>query len=755
MGIVYATDDDFKIGVWGETGDGTALAASDSFISSSANRSEPIKIQDDAFGITLSHNNTTTTGKVTFLPAGAAVGKTVAPFIREPLKTNPVGSNEGISNQLHDYWLGETFEEAYVKLSNEHAGEQMYVFVSKLSEQFEDFSGQSHQMRAAKTGWVIPQHFGDSGSFDIASADKLFRLVSLQEGECGNNYFAKIEKIDIKIDTDLDPWTRFDIVIYDTANRAQGAREVRKFSNLDLNPNSSNYIAKVLGDQYFEWDSASKVNRVYNSHPVTNPYVRVEMHPNIVASGVPNKRYAPFGFLGPIQPADIKDVAAASSKVASTDKWVDGGADFTNFGTSVTDLDFKWPQCPHVISGSQDFGYCFGATYRGLDRTFGEVEDGRIEGAIDFYRRMPATPTGGDDIAGDQASGVTSAATKHSYMFSLDEIVISSNRGAVPETDLDGENAGIATVVYVEGSHAAQAGRDAILGAQAHVTMSLDFDSTVAAATSSLDGQEFSLQDVSGQTVTFHFSDAIDQHADAKVKMINVAGETRAAISIKDLDTEGGDQWQNLQDRIVDAINYMDEGNGDAFGNVVFDLDITAAEGTEADPGAGDNPAAFSIVLTQEDTGAAGNRNIGVSANFPDTITFSNSSPNRFLGGVTAVDAVVGTNGTAYTSLTSSNGYNARELVQLVNSFAMPFHGGFDGVDITESDPFNMRTRAIGPDSTPRSSYAHASVARAIDSIRDPELLEHKIAVMPGISNKTLTNKLLQVCEARGDSLLL
>ena len=93
--------------------------------------------------------------------------------------------------------------------------------------------------------------------------------------------------------------------------------------------------------------------------------------------------------------------------------------------------------------------------------------------------------------------------------------------------------------------------------------------------------------------------------------------------------------------------------------------------------------------------------------------------------------------------------------LQLVNSFAMPFHGGFDGVDVTESDPFNMSARAIGPDSTSRSSYAHASVARAIDSIRDPELLEHKIAVMPGISNKTLTDKLIQVCEARGDSLAI
>ena len=185
-------------------------------------------------------------------------------------------------------------------------------------------------------------------------------------------------------------------------------------------------------NQYFEWDSASKVNRVYNSHPVTNPYVRVEMHPNIVASGVPNKRYAPFGFLGPIQPADIEDVTAVSSEVTSTDKWVHGGADFTNFGTSVTNLDFKWPQCPHVITGSQDLGYCFGGTWRGLNSDFTENRSARLKGAIDFYRRMPATPSGGEDIAGDQASGVSGNDTKHSYMFSLDEVVISAADDVTP-----------------------------------------------------------------------------------------------------------------------------------------------------------------------------------------------------------------------------------------------------------------------------------------------------------------------------------
>ena len=85
----------------------------------------------------------------------------------------------------------------------------------------------------------------------------------------------------------------------------------------------------------------------------------------------------------------------------------------------------------------------------------------------------------------------------------------------------------------------------------------------------------------------------------------------------------------------------------------------------------------------------------------------------------------------------------------------MPLVGGFDGVDVTEADPFNMSDRAIGKESTTRNSYAHASVDRALELIRDPEALEMNLAAMPGITNKTLTTKLVQVCEARADALAI
>jgi phage tail sheath protein FI len=83
--------------------------------------------------------------------------------------------------------------------------------------------------------------------------------------------------------------------------------------------------------------------------------------------------------------------------------------------------------------------------------------------------------------------------------------------------------------------------------------------------------------------------------------------------------------------------------------------------------------------------------------------------------------------------------------------------GGCDGVKIVDADPFNMSVRAncLGPDATTANSYAYASVDRAIEMIRNPEAVEMKLAAMPGITNKNLTAKLIQICEARADALAI
>ena len=91
-------------------------------------------------------------------------------------------------------------------------------------------------------------------------------------------------------------------------------------------------------------------------------------------------------------------------------------------------------------------------------------------------------------------------------------------------------------------------------------------------------------------------------------------------------------------------------------------------------------------------------------------------------------------------------------LLETFNRFTMPLVGGFDGLRITDRDPFaNGIVGASGVDHT--SNYAYNSIKVAIESISDPEVVEMNLAAIPGISEPKLTNLLIEKCETRGDAL--
>lgn len=86
------------------------------------------------------------------------------------------------------------------------------------------------------------------------------------------------------------------------------------------------------------------------------------------------------------------------------------------------------------------------------------------------------------------------------------------------------------------------------------------------------------------------------------------------------------------------------------------------------------------------------------------------------------------------------------------NKFTMPLYGGYDGLDITEKEPFRNTFLSDGTETT---NYAYHSIRRAIDSITDRELVQHNLAAIPGVYNTSLTRKLLDVCEERSDSMAI
>jgi hypothetical protein len=500
-------------------------------------------------------------------------------YIRDELNTNPTTTNDDISSPTAAslgalYWLGETFEEEYERIVRENPTADLMVWAMRLNTGMDDFKSSNHGLTAAQSGWVIPQYNGATGSYDPTKLERLFRVVALDEGEQGLDLNIRIENIRIALPGEPSPFGRFDVVV----EQKRGGRiyTVETFESLNLNPNSDNFVARRIGDQYFEWSAAEKRNKVYGSYPNQSSYVRVEMEPDVGENGPTNQRSVPFGFLGPIVPTGSSSTVSTNTGSFSGG-WI--GIGEVEFREAVS-LQVQWPQVPRIVSSSVrpdlDAKYALGGTqYNKTTAVAGTANFSSVNrGMKDFLRR--GSSWDGGSVYSAQDTGIATGNTKHSYIFSLDEVVVS---GAVaPSNDMSDY---VATrVMFKSGSH----------------------------------------------------------------------------------------------------------------------------------------------------------RAVG-------------------LGGTDGLRAFTST-------VSGSTQLSASAILELVDGFSMPLAGGFDGVNIVEADPFNMRASTTarptaGPGATTRNSYAYASVDRAIELIKDPEALEMNLSVMPGITNPDLTRKLVQTCEARADALAI
>ncbi len=87
------------------------------------------------------------------------------------------------------------------------------------------------------------------------------------------------------------------------------------------------------------------------------------------------------------------------------------------------------------------------------------------------------------------------------------------------------------------------------------------------------------------------------------------------------------------------------------------------------------------------------------------------------------------------------------------DQFTAPFWGGFDGVDITKPDPFYNGGMAAS--ATERNSYAYNTIMRAINTVSDPDQLNMNLLASPGLTQESLTERMITVCEDRGDAMAL
>ena len=134
---------------------------------------------------------------------------------------------------------------------------------------------------------------------------------------------------------------------------------------------------------------------------------------------------------------------------------------------------------------------------------------------------------------------------------------------------------------------------------------------------------------------------------------------------------------------------------------------------------------------------------------------FTDASPSNNIESVawTAGSVVAGTSWTAAGSggatLTGTRYKNV--LDSKVNRFTAPMFGGFDGLDITERDPF--RNSLISSNPTEKDSYVYHTLRRAVDIVADPEVAQMNLLSMPGITDERVTKHIIDTAQTRADTL--
>ena len=716
-GIFYGTDAEFGVKLKGKSLSGSATHT--------AEPGTPVLFSEasNRLNLILSGSNSRTR-EVKFL----------AEEIRKDFNTNPVATNSRIMSPApatlaDEYWLGETFEESIRKFESSITDDhKRAAVVLKLDDEMAEFRSSLHSLVASRTGWIISNDTAmDNSAYSVDNQQKLFRLIAIQEGsEANSNLIIGIE--DIKIPRTGEQGDKLYGTFSVVVKRVTSSRieEIERFDNCNLNPASDNYVAKMIGDQYMLWSASEKRNKLYGTHPNISEYVRVDMDSLFDGGqGPDNPESVPFGFLGPVTPLTLTgsrepNPAAGLPGVnfsgSTAGRWVSSHPS----GSSVLGFSASWAEFPIVITASSDDAYYMGATAYKRSYTSGKATTVTREinpGYADHVRRL--ADLDGNILATDQDDGnATSDQTAHAFKFSMDEVVLVPSPVNNITTASISRASEVKTAYYSPGSKVEV---KAVLADAINITGHANSDKFTITVPTAAGGD--------GLVYTVLLDSGAAVESDEGVRTYGIS---RQAV------TDDAD----LALTIVAAINGVASGKYKYGANNLGTAPVHKVQGITAKIGS----TSAKITLTMDKAGTTGN-----VANILAPVTgFETAS------GLLNIQAFVGgKDSTSFSGIIAAGSGSSdalRPLAEIVRGFHVPLAGGFDGTNIREANPFN--NNIIKGKST-ANHYAYASIDRAIELVKNAEAVEHNLALMPGITNDSLTTKLVRACEDRGDSMAI
>jgi len=364
-------------------------------------------------------------------------------YIRNVFNTNPqlVNSATVDSAQLKTYWLGETFarELSDNSLSSKATGTCYGVLLPLHSTDGTATNWGYHKESAAeaKSGWIVCQN--------EKTQQDMFRFKSLHVGEeIQKNYLIAIEDIREPANPIVNAFGTFTVAVKTVVGQT-----VERYTGLNLNPSSPNFIGKRIGDQYQEWSETDKRYRTYGDFQNQSDIIYVDIK-QFIKDGS-GQGLLPAGFKGPVRPKGF-GIISGSTNIKSFGEDAVGGTAFTGSFVqgsgsvpkafaglackvaTATDFtgSFRFPKIPLRGSGTEGGAPDPYRAYYGIRPAISTTSTTHDRDYIDYTRRLPG--------AYNTDSGAPpNSSFEYAYTFTLDDLVI-----------VTGSN----TVTYTEGSYA-------------------------------------------------------------------------------------------------------------------------------------------------------------------------------------------------------------------------------------------------------------------------------------------------------------
>ena len=648
-------------------------------------------------------------------------------FITKVLNANPetlnsvnFGAAAQAINAQGNYFLGEVFESRLYKLLNDvgsgSAGQQ-YGILFPLVSGSSFYVDHESPAKASKTGWVInrdPAPIGNT-SYCAEDASKLFRIHSLHEGEYFQNNYA-IGIRDLKLGTTQNMKSTFTIEVLNTEGRP-----VETFANLTLDKKDVNFVARRVGTQTRSWDETNKVFNMSGEFVNNSDYIRIEMSPEFEA-GLSDDFALPFGYWGPFKPLDFALIEGSDSPIVQR----------KGIAATHTGIHGTRPTAVIITEGTDFQGGSPAVIGRNLTI---ELPDGST-----YTLEISAGATSATNADSDDFTGATNAATEIKAALDL----------AVADNLLEGI---IVSAVQSDGN-----------GNLRKITL------TAPSAGTALNGLTVGGTLVSNNNIFVNPTSDTPGNGQGPAEF---NGGTDPAA--REPNTYVSGAFETVFGRSSTTSNRMFQGPNfftASFQWPSFNLTTQNTngllEGYRKKQYFGIRQA---LMSTQTDgDGQSNGRDFFKRQDYRDCsrllpagldlyATGSSTEPS-FIFTFDEVKQASNTQLFYYesgshagaTSYTHANG--TAGLIDLgIRKMVVPFFGGFDGLDITQPDPFSQ-TNVLGTN-TVNTHYAMNTIQKAIDIASDRDQVRYNVISMPGLVNDTLLDELIDVVEDRGDALAI